>query len=389
MRAKRARPATRRGRRRRWRRRRRRRSSPGTRTPSPGPGGRRDGGPRSAAASEPPYIMGRWPPPPPATPTTPRPSPRCAPPSEVDGVFACTRKERQISRGGTPYLTVELRDSTGTILARAFRDADLLAGRFERGELVRVRGPRRALSRAAADRRSTRSRAPRARRPTRRASCRAPTATSTSSKASSSTSRARSTTRALSGLLDALLGDRRAARAAAARAVLACRARPAPGGPAARPPRLPRRPARAHGRGRDDGARAVPLHPRLDRDLLLSAAIVHDLGKTREFTYGAEIARSREGALLGHVELGLRLIASARARRRSRPSAAWRSSTACCCHHGADAASGRRFASAEALALYRLNALDAQRQGRGRARAWRSHRALTSSIGQAGPSRCR
>ena len=50
------------------------------------------------------------------------------------------------------------------------------------------------------------------------------------------------------------------------------------------------------------------LHPRLDRDLLLSAALVHDLGKTREFTYGAEIERSREGRMLGHVELGLRLI---------------------------------------------------------------------------------
>src|SRR3984893_7593189 len=62
------------------------------------------------------------------------------PADEVDGVFACTRKERQISRAGTPYLTVELRDSSGTILARAFRDADVLAGRFERGELVRVRG---------------------------------------------------------------------------------------------------------------------------------------------------------------------------------------------------------------------------------------------------------
>src|SRR6202023_1831589 len=59
---------------------------------------------------------------------------------EVDGVFACARKERQISRAGTPYLTLELRDSTGTILARAFREADVLAGRFERGELVRVRG---------------------------------------------------------------------------------------------------------------------------------------------------------------------------------------------------------------------------------------------------------
>jgi 3'-5' exoribonuclease len=29
------------------------------------------------------------------------------------------------------------------------------------------------------------------------------------------------------------------------------------------------------------------------------------------------------------------------------------------CHHGADAAPGRRFGSPEALALFRLNALDA------------------------------
>src|ERR1700751_2780820 len=54
---------------------------------------------------------------------------------EVDGVFACTRKERLRSRAGASYLALELSDSSGTIAARAFRDADLLAGRFERGEL--------------------------------------------------------------------------------------------------------------------------------------------------------------------------------------------------------------------------------------------------------------
>ena len=32
-------------------------------------------------------------------------------------------------------------------------------------------------------------------------------------------------------------------------------------------------------------------------------------------------------------------------------------------HHGADALPGRRFASAEALALYRVNALDASVKG--------------------------
>ncbi len=55
-------------------------------------------------------------------------------------MFACTRKERQISRSGSPYLTIGLRDNTGAILGRAFRDADVLAGRFERGELVQVQG---------------------------------------------------------------------------------------------------------------------------------------------------------------------------------------------------------------------------------------------------------
>ncbi len=104
------------------------------------------------------------------------------------------------------------------------------------------------------------------------------------------------------------------------------------------------------------------LHPRLDRDLLLTAALVHDLGKTREFTYGAEIERSAEGRLLGHIELGLRLIA---VHAPASLAGERRLALEHCVllHHGADAASGQRFGSAEALALYRLNALDAQVKG--------------------------
>src|SRR6185503_2033579 len=43
-------------------------------------------------------------------------------------------------RNGSPYLAVELRDRTGAIPGRAFRDADFLAGQFERGDLVSVAG---------------------------------------------------------------------------------------------------------------------------------------------------------------------------------------------------------------------------------------------------------
>src|SRR3954453_13606521 len=62
------------------------------------------------------------------------------PGEEVALVLACTRKERLMARSGTPYLALAFRDRSGEIGGRAFRDADVLAGRFERGDLVRVGG---------------------------------------------------------------------------------------------------------------------------------------------------------------------------------------------------------------------------------------------------------
>jgi 3'-5' exoribonuclease len=103
------------------------------------------------------------------------------------------------------------------------------------------------------------------------------------------------------------------------------------------------------------------VHPRLDRDLLLCAAIVHDLGKTREYAYGAEIGLTEEGRLLGHVELGLRLIA-AHAPAALSPERRLALEHCVIAHHGGEGSHGR-FASAEALALHRLNALDASVKG--------------------------
>ena len=104
---------------------------------------------------------------------------------------------------------------------------------------------------------------------------------------------------------------------------------------------------------------ACALHPRLEHDLLVTAALVHDLGKTREFTYGAEIGLSEEGRLLGHVSLGLRLLEDAARGVRLDDARAVALAHCVLTHHGPDAAPGRRFGSPEALALYRLNALDA------------------------------
>src|SRR3954454_8433575 len=62
------------------------------------------------------------------------------PGGDLSGVFACSRKDRLVARNGAPYLAVELRDRTGAVSARAFRDADFLASQFERGDLVQVAG---------------------------------------------------------------------------------------------------------------------------------------------------------------------------------------------------------------------------------------------------------
>jgi 3'-5' exoribonuclease len=105
------------------------------------------------------------------------------------------------------------------------------------------------------------------------------------------------------------------------------------------------------------------LHPRLDQDLLVTAAIVHDLGRTREFTLGAEIGLTDEGRLLGHVEIGLRML-DARGTAAGLDDARRLALAHCVLtHHGADAAPQRRFGSAEALALHRINALDAGVKG--------------------------
>ena len=266
---------------------------------------------------------------------------------EIAGVYACSRKDRLLARTGTPYLALELRDRTGALTGRAFKDVDVLSGRFDRGDLVRVQGRvERFRDELQVEVRSI-----------ERAEAEDPAAflpvayrdldeldgflEHLASEVHDAEYRA---------LLDRLLADDEL-RAAWRRAPCT------------------RNGHHAYLGGLLEHTVAVAtlaletsvLHPRLNSDLLLSAAIVHDLGKTREFTYGAEIGLSEEGRLLGHLVLGQRLLDE----RAGALSEARRVALAHCvlCHHGSDAAPGRRFGSPEAVALHRLNALDASVKG--------------------------
>jgi 3'-5' exoribonuclease len=54
--------------------------------------------------------------------------------------------------------------------------------------------------------------------------------------------------------------------------------------------------------------RLADYYPALDRDLLLAAAILHDIGKLREFTWERNFDYTDAGRLVGHISLGAFLV---------------------------------------------------------------------------------
>ncbi len=53
--------------------------------------------------------------------------------------------------------------------------------------------------------------------------------------------------------------------------------------------------------------RLAAHYPLLDRDLLLTGVILHDIGKTRELSWETGFEYTIEGALLGHIQMGAAL----------------------------------------------------------------------------------
>jgi 3'-5' exoribonuclease len=256
----------------------------------------------------------------------------------VEGTFAVARKRRLRTRTGRPYLALELVDSSGRIDARVWHDVEVLDQRFGEGDTVRVLGRvERFRERLQLEVRAVEpapdvdpaSLAPAARRD-----------------------------------LDELEGFLEFLGAEIAHPGFAALVGRFLDDDAFRS-RLRSLPATPDGHHGYAGGllehtvavatlcrEATQIHPRLRSDLLLAAALLHDAGRTEELGAGPLFLPTAEGALLGHVHLGLRLIEA----RASALPGDLRAELlhAIAAHHDARAAR-----TAEAAVLYHANQLDA------------------------------
>ncbi len=269
----------------------------------------------------------------------------------VEGVFAVRSKERRLSRQGSAYLAVTLADATGAIAGYVFDQADFFDGQFAAGDRVRVagqviaRGGRPALRirhlRPAADEVAAEDLLPRSHRePDELMGFAEVLATEIADPG-------------YRGLVSAVFSDPALADGWLAAPCTRSGHHAYRGG------------LLEHTVGVASLAQTLcQWHPRLNPDLLVAAALMHDVGHIRGWHLGATFELTEEGRMLGHVAIGHEILdAAARTARVSDEKrlallhvVGW--------HHGPPAGRHVGSGSPEALALLRINSLEAQVKSR-------------------------
>ncbi len=255
----------------------------------------------------------------------------------VEGVYAVARKQRLRTRGGSPYLALELVDPSGRIDARVWHDVELLDSRFAEGDAVRVLGRvEKFRNRLQVDVRTLEA---------------AP-----DSDPAELAPALRRDADELDGFLEFLAGEiaHSGLGATVGRFLTDDTLRSS----------LRRLPAAETHHSYAGGLlehtvgvaticrETAQLHPRLRSDLLLAAALLHDMGRTVELSAGPTFRPTEEGRLLGHVHLGLRMVEARAAALETELRAELLHAISC--HHDSRAAR-----TAEAAVLYHANQLDA------------------------------
>jgi 3'-5' exoribonuclease len=263
----------------------------------------------------------------------------------LEGVYAVRRKERRLSRQGKPFLALTLADASGAVPAVVFDEPDYFADQFEEGDRVRVTGRvterdgrhRVVVShlRPAADDVRAEDLLPRSHRePDELFGFVLHLADEVADPG-------------LRRVLDALTGDADLARAWCTMPCTRSGHHAYMGGLV------------EHTVGAASVVQALATwHPRLDSDLLLAAALAHDVGHARAFRLGATFELTDEGRLLGHLAIGHEIVGDAARRAGLTPVRRAELLHVIDWHHGPPAGQNPGAASAEALALWRANQLE-------------------------------
>ena len=255
----------------------------------------------------------------------------------VEGVYAVAKKQRLHTKNGAPYLALELVDPSGRISARVWNDVELLDTRFAEGDAVRVLGRvERFRDRLQLEVRTLEP-----------AEDVDPSAMAPAMRRDADE---------IEGFLEFLAAE------ISHPGLLALVGRVLDKDVRAELRVLPATIDGHHSYGGGLLEHTVgvatlcretaQLHQRLRHDLLLAAALVHDVGRTLELGRGPVFRQTDEGRLLGHVHLGLRMIEE----RGEMLDTTVRAEVlhAVSCHHDV-----RGARTAEAAVLYHANQLDA------------------------------
>jgi 3'-5' exoribonuclease len=102
-------------------------------------------------------------------------------------------------------------------------------------------------------------------------------------------------------------------------------------------------------------------HPKLDKDLLIAGALLHDIGKIKEFEVKSSIKVSIEGQLIGHIIIGAQMLNEKLKELKVSKDCCLKLNHILISHHGnLEYGSPKKPAFPEALVIYYADELDSK-----------------------------